>query len=456
VPTSIYVLLPGILGSVLEKDGKDVFGLTVGAGLRALFSGGRSLYDLALDPTETGEADDGVTASRLAADAHLIPGLWKIDGYTAVGEYLQRRLGAVPGETYFEFPYDWRLDNRVAARRLRVVADGWLAAGRAKDPDTKLVLVAHSMGGLVARYFLEVLGGWSDTRALITFGTPYRGSLNALDQLSNGARKALGLVDLTDFTRSLPSVHQLLPIYPCLDDGAGTLHRLTEVAAPNLDPLAVAAARAFHQEIEDAQAANSALEEYVSGGYRIHQVVGIEQPTNQSARIAGDGVDLLRTYEGEDLGGDGTVPRVSATPLELDDDADAMFSGTRHASLQNARAVLTQISGWASGVDLGRFRLAPPQVRLAVDLLDAYPADEPVHLTVTPTAVTGELTATLEYLGGPDGAPAPAGPVTVTLGTADGPREVELPHAGPGGYRVSVSGSPAVEPVSDLLVVAPR
>ncbi|GAA4288132.1 lipase/acyltransferase domain-containing protein [Georgenia daeguensis] len=456
MPTTIYVLLPGIVGSVLEKDGNDVFGLTVGAGLRALFSGGRSIQDLRLDPTETGEADDGVTATRIAADAHLIPGLWKIDGYTAVGNHLRRRLGAVPGETYFEFPYDWRLDNRVAARRLRDSAAGWLAAQRTKDPDTRLVLVAHSMGALVARYYLEVLGGWRDTRALISFGAPYRGSLDALGQLSNGSRTALGLVDLTELARSLPSVHQLLPIYPCLDDGTGALHRLTELAAPHLDPVAVAAARAFHQEIEDAQTANAMLEEYVTGGYRLHQVVGIDQPTNQSARLAGEGVELLRTYKGEDLGGDGTVPRVSATPLELADDSGAMFSGTRHSSLQNAPAVLTQISGWTSGVHLGRFRVAPSQVRLSVDLADVYRADEPVHLTVTPTGATGDLTATLEYLGGPEGVAAPTEPVTVTLGAAEGAREVELPHAGPGGYRVTVRGTAAVEPVSDLLVVAPR
>jgi hypothetical protein len=35
------------------------------------------------------------------------------------------------------------------------------------------------MGGLVARYYLEVLGGWEKCRALFTFGTPHRGSLNA-------------------------------------------------------------------------------------------------------------------------------------------------------------------------------------------------------------------------------------------------------------------------------------
>ena len=34
------VLVPGVLGGLLQKDGKDVFALTAGAGFRALFSGG--------------------------------------------------------------------------------------------------------------------------------------------------------------------------------------------------------------------------------------------------------------------------------------------------------------------------------------------------------------------------------------------------------------------------------
>ena len=56
------------------------------------------------------------------------------------------------------------------------------------------------MGGLVSRYFLECLEGWKDTKALVTFGTPYRGSLNALDGLANGLKK--GPLDLSSWLAS--------------------------------------------------------------------------------------------------------------------------------------------------------------------------------------------------------------------------------------------------------------
>jgi triacylglycerol esterase/lipase EstA (alpha/beta hydrolase family) len=103
-----------------------------------------------------------------------------------VGEFLRTRFGLVPGQSYFEFPYDWRRDNRAAAHQLAAKSKQWLTGQRQTYPDAKLVLIAHSMGGLVSWYFLEVLGGWRDTRRLITFGTPYRGSLNAVDFVANG------------------------------------------------------------------------------------------------------------------------------------------------------------------------------------------------------------------------------------------------------------------------------
>ena len=71
------------------------------------------------------------------------------------------------------------------------------------------------MGGLVSRYYLEVLEGWRDAKALFTFGTPYRGSPMALNFLANGYKNQF--LDLTEVLRSLPSADQLLPIYEMLD-----------------------------------------------------------------------------------------------------------------------------------------------------------------------------------------------------------------------------------------------
>ena len=79
------------------------------------------------------------------------------------------------------------------------------------------MLVGHSMGGLISRFFLECLDGWRETRTLVTFGTPYRGSVDALDTLVNG--KKIKVFDLTEVARSLTAIYQLLPTYPCYVDG---------------------------------------------------------------------------------------------------------------------------------------------------------------------------------------------------------------------------------------------
>jgi pimeloyl-ACP methyl ester carboxylesterase len=42
-----------------------------------------------------------------------------------------------------------------------------------------LTIVGHSGGGLVAAYYVKKLGGWRRTRALVTLGTPHRGTPRA-------------------------------------------------------------------------------------------------------------------------------------------------------------------------------------------------------------------------------------------------------------------------------------
>ncbi len=239
----VIVLIPGILGSVLQRDGKDVWAPSPGAAMNALWSLGRSMKDLQLgaDPWEQDDLGDGVVATALMPDVHIIPGLWGIDGYTSVSKMITDTFDVVAGSTFIEFPYDWRRDNRNAASRLKRLADEKLAAVRKDNPDAKMILIGHSMGGLVARYYLECLDGWKDTRTLITFGTPHRGSLNAVDFVANGFVKKLGplkVMDLTKLLHSLTSVYQLLPIYPCVDLGDGKGYaRPAEAGAgvPNLD-----------------------------------------------------------------------------------------------------------------------------------------------------------------------------------------------------------------------------
>src|SRR4051794_40635926 len=100
----VIVLLPGILGSVLQRNGKDIWALSAGAIARGVWTLGGSVEDLSLpyDPQDLDDLGDGVIARCLMPDTHLIPGLWKIDGYSKISYTILSKFQVTPGENYFE------------------------------------------------------------------------------------------------------------------------------------------------------------------------------------------------------------------------------------------------------------------------------------------------------------------------------------------------------------------
>jgi pimeloyl-ACP methyl ester carboxylesterase len=401
------------------------------------------------DDPSVDDLGDGVTAPRLQPDLHLIPGLWSIDGYSHLRSSIHAAFDVVDGQNWFDFPYDWRRDNRVAARHLAERAPGWLKAWRERsgNRDAKIVLVGHSMGGLVARHYLEVLDGWRDTRMLVTFGTPYRGSLNALDFLCNGFKKGIGPVglDLSRFLRSLSSVYQLLPRYPVVDSGSGEMTRVAEtVGLPGVDPVRAAAALRFHHDID------AAVEARPPNSYAIHPIVGILQPTNQSARFRDGSVDMLGSYGGIDSGGDGTVPRVSATPLELADQGREVYAPDQHGSLQNSTGPLTQLIGLLSARPTATFRAGVAGFGLQID--DVFGVDEPVTATVTTDDPQPAVHAVVDDLG--SGRTVIESRVDVD---GDGAYRVALPPLPAADYRLTISATESDDdraPAHSLFIVA--
>ena len=452
----IIVLLPGITGSVLEKDGKVAWGFNAGSITKTALTRGGSMRDALLleqDPPDVDDLGDGVKASRLIPDLHLIPGLTKIDGYTKVAKQIQSTFDVKPGENFIEFPYDWRRTNVVSARKLRRESHDWLERWREKtnNKDAKLILVAHSMGGLVSRYFLEIFEGWKDTRSLITFGTPFRGALNAVDSLVNGVRKGpFGLLDLSELTRSFTAVYQLLPMYACYDAGDGNLVRVGETTGiPNIDPARAAAALAFHREIEAAVATKLDTSDYRDNRYAVHPVIGIQQRTAQTARRDGNGVRMLEERNGKDESGDGTVPRISAIPIEYSKADIGMFAATKHAALQNADAVLVQLEGIITGMtlDLGAVKAGPGLVSLSLDVEDLYFDTEPVVVRALPSKEGTALIAKII-----DSATNAIVAHQQLAQTPDGWHSAQFGPFGAGEYRVSVTGE-KTEPAMDAFAV---
>jgi pimeloyl-ACP methyl ester carboxylesterase len=140
--------------------------------------------------------------------------------YGALSEALHfdlRRLLAPRGVTPVVYccGYDWRRSAALSAARLNKIAD----EAQEECNGEKLIIVAHSMGGIVAREFCKNLGGESRVRALILLGSPTMGAIKAYHQLKDGlafideVRRVLnlGAQESRDFLRRLPAVYQLLP-----------------------------------------------------------------------------------------------------------------------------------------------------------------------------------------------------------------------------------------------------
>lgn len=213
------VLVHGVLGARLRDrvSGREVW---PGSLLRLAFS---DFNDLALPIN--GGADTLEPSGLFDAAAGR-------DFYGAIvrtlieaGGYAQGQVGVDPGtqrKRIYLFLYDWRQDNVASAAALDACIDAIRRDHH--DPDLKVDLIAHSNGGLVARYFLrygarDVLGGneflpdhagAAKVRRLILLGTPNFGSVRALMGLIEGVPVGFGRVP-PEVLASFPSSFQLFP-----------------------------------------------------------------------------------------------------------------------------------------------------------------------------------------------------------------------------------------------------
>jgi len=305
------LILPGIMGSTLGYRGRFFLDDVIW-----------------IDPI-------GIARGRLM---ELKPGTPSSSRIAALGSFpptylpLKLRLRWA-GFDVEDVPFDWRLGIRTLGHRL-------LQRIRSEQAD-RLVLVAHSMGGLVARAALALAE--SDRAVhdriahLIMLGTPNHGSFSAVQVLRNQHEivQRVGWLDFMHDTKTLveevvnqfPSLYEMLPTPSAFD--------AVDLYDPNAWPLGdeVLVPRPVAALLNAARETQKWL-----GGANPHPrsalIAGIKQETIVALRVVGGEFEYLTNEAG-----DGTVPLAMA---RLDGSA-TFHVEEEHGSLPGNRLVTDAI-----------------------------------------------------------------------------------------------------------------
>ncbi|MFO0917318.1 MAG: hypothetical protein U0872_03265 [Planctomycetaceae bacterium] len=245
------IVIPGILGSRLvdQKSERVVWGEFGGDGVNPDTKLGAEEFALpmqlgvALSQLTDSVRPDGALSSLKVSLLGLpiqIGAYFEILQALGVGGYRDPHGKSTEinyGEghfTCFQFGYDWRRDNAENARRLHefiLEKKAYVEGERIKRYGTtgpvRFDLVAHSMGGLLGRYYLmygpaelpadgtpPVLtwAGAQHVERLIQVGPPNAGSAKALEELVNGVTFSRVLPKYeASLWGTMPAAYQLLP-----------------------------------------------------------------------------------------------------------------------------------------------------------------------------------------------------------------------------------------------------
>lgn len=450
VEACLIVVIPGIGGSVLESPSGHV-----------LWKASPSAVGMLLWHPDRFARDEIARPAGLVKTWGLFPGITVFHGYHELMESIAAVVGAGadidqghPENPNLDarvvaFPYDFRRSITECAEELDKQIDRRLTHLGWKNQQNRIIIVAHSMGGLIARYWVAQ-DNWSSCRAILTLGTPHRGAPKALEYLVNGPPKwILGSRGLRDLLREWPSVYELVPRYQSVEDlrsqdnGSAESPKALYPKDLCLPELQDKIAKAFqvHRCIEDAWERNAA---------ETHCIAYVGRGHGTLLKASWDGKRLITSKKrpawlpmAPEERGDGTVPELSASPIEQGTYLDPRYLTERHSKMVTAPECIFELANLLKKMRPSN-RAArgslPLPLMIGLDLEDSYLRGYPVvvqawltpRLLVSPgVSLSFELTC--------DGAPVRDGRLDHVDG---GVWSTTFTDLAAGTYKITVSAIP--------------
>lgn len=186
------IVIPGLMGTSLENaQGLEAWPKSVSS---LAFSNYATLSNYETDDLRPGRLIDTLVGVDFYGT--LIKTLEKSGGYEKAR--LNSPISNKSKRRYYVFLYDWRKSNFDAIQKLHVLIEQ--IRRDYQDPDLKVDIIAHSNGGLIARYYLQYgpqsvesrknpqawQVGDKTIRRLVMLGTPNLGSIISVKRLYQG------------------------------------------------------------------------------------------------------------------------------------------------------------------------------------------------------------------------------------------------------------------------------